>query len=71
MPAPPPLQVFACTNFLAMFFPRAAAMFELLQHVYEAQALFCFGALLLDLAAGARRVQRCRTAWRGTAPCSR
>ena len=36
-----------------MFFPRAAAMFELLQHVYEAQALFCFGSLLLDLAAGA------------------
>jgi hypothetical protein len=59
-PAPPhpcrlsaPPQVFACTNFLAMFFPRAASMFELLQHVYEAQALFCFGALLLDLAAGA------------------
>lgn len=46
-------QVFAITNYLAMFFPRGAAMFELLQHIYEAQALYCFGALLLDLASGA------------------
>jgi hypothetical protein len=45
--------VFAITNYLAMFFPRGAAMFELLQHIYEAQALYCFGALLLDLASGA------------------
>lgn len=47
------LQVFALTNYLSMFFPRAALMFEVLQHVYEAKALFSFGSLILDLAAGA------------------
>jgi hypothetical protein len=43
-------QVFAITNYLSMFFPRAAALFELIQHVYEAQALFSFGMLIFDLA---------------------
>jgi uncharacterized protein YozE (UPF0346 family) len=42
--------VFAITNYLSMFFPRAAALFELVQHVYEAQALFSFGMLIFDLA---------------------
>jgi hypothetical protein len=44
--------VFAITNFLPLFFPRASAMFELLQHVYEAQALYSFGMLIFDLASG-------------------
>ena len=43
-------QVFAVTNYLSMFFPRAAALFELVQHVYEAQALWSFGMLIFDLA---------------------
>ena len=43
--------MFAVTNFLYMFFPRAAALFELVQHVFEAQALSSFGLLLFDLAA--------------------
>lgn len=30
------LQVFAITNYLALFFPRAALLFELIQHMYEA-----------------------------------
>ena len=33
-----------------MFFPRASALFELVQHVYEAQALWSFGMLIFDLA---------------------
>ena len=33
----PPPQVFAITNFLALFFPRAALLFELIQHMYEAR----------------------------------
>lgn len=43
-------QVFAITNYLSMFFPRASALFELVQHVYEAQALHSFGMLIFDLA---------------------
>jgi hypothetical protein len=43
--------VFAITNYLSMFFPRASALFELVQHVYEGQALYSFGMLIFDLAA--------------------
>ena len=35
---------------MSMFFPRAAPLFELVQHVYEAQALWSFGMLIFDLA---------------------
>ena len=31
----PCVQVFAITNYLALFFPRGALLFELIQHMYE------------------------------------
>lgn len=42
--------VFAITNYLPLFFPRASLLFDLIQHIYEAQALNCFGLLIYDLA---------------------